>query len=528
MFLATPLAYAETHYCLRVIPNILRKPEPEIILDVPHRVEPGRPIPILLLVKDADRYPIRLLELEVLVQVTGQPAFRERFDLNGAAVDQPWYWRVVEVQVPEGQSGLAHILPRVRVFVGGRERHFDADNYRKTSHEPFLCYIASAPLPYPDGWYAGDLHTHSHLTSDQVEFGVPWEPGVALARAMGLSWYGIADHSYDLDDHLDDALRNHEDLPKWHLLWREVDALESRLDDFVLLPGEELSVGNRFRRNVHMLIFGERRFFEGHGDSAERWFRTKPQWRIPEVLERVSPDALVAAAHPGAPVPPLEWLLLRRGRWGERDLQHPRLDGMQCLNGSFDSGFERALTLWIRQLLRGNRLALLAGNDAHGNFGRFRQIGLPFVTMRESREQLFGRAKTVVHLPDGLSRTQLLAHLRNGRAVITDGPFLEIRALSRDGHEAGPGEELADRPARLYLRALSTQEFGYVREINIWLGRIGREERRLERIRRTSLAYEFETEIPFPAGAGPGYVRATLFTRERGDHHALTNPVWFG
>ncbi|MCH6560272.1 hypothetical protein IH799_07965, partial [candidate division KSB1 bacterium] len=54
------LLYAETHYSFKGIYSRLKKMEPEIIADVPHRIKRGHPIPVLLLIKDAHQYPIEL------------------------------------------------------------------------------------------------------------------------------------------------------------------------------------------------------------------------------------------------------------------------------------------------------------------------------------------------------------------------------------------------------------------------------------------------------------------------------------
>ena len=528
MMLVPPLlGYAETHYKMGFVPSLLKKNEPEIIFDAPHRLSPGSDLPVLLLIKDAHRYPVQVLDAAVELTVPGRPVVRRSFDLGGETVEAPWWWRVLQVPRPDDLTGDATVRVQGRFRQGEREFTVVADNHAKTSHEPFAIHLAEEPLPYPEGWHAGDMHTHSHLTADQVEFGVPWDAALPLVRALGLSWFAVADHSYDLDDHHHSFLERDPDLKKWHQLWQAADELEARGGDVVLLPGEELSVGNSHRRNVHMLILGNREFFDGWGDSAERWLRNKPQWLIPAVLERLDATALVAAAHPGAPVPALEWLLLRRGRWTSRDLQHPRLDGMQVLNGAFDDSFDRGLSLWIRMLLSGARLLLYGGNDAHGNFARFRQIGFPFFTMREGPDQRFGVAKTVVYLGGPPDRQSLLRALKQGQVVVTDGPFLEIHLRGQNGAESRMGQVFRGAPQSLHLRARSSPEYGYVREISVWLGAIGGREVRVQRIRRTKLAYTYETEVRLPSLPRSGYIRAVLFTRRNGDHYAFTNPVWF-
>ena len=59
------LLYAETHYSFKGIYSRLKKKEPEIIADVPHRIKQGQPIPVLLLIKDADQHSIELNSVHI-------------------------------------------------------------------------------------------------------------------------------------------------------------------------------------------------------------------------------------------------------------------------------------------------------------------------------------------------------------------------------------------------------------------------------------------------------------------------------
>ncbi len=53
--------YFEMHYRFRYLPfSRYFKREPEILADAPHRLEPGRKLPLTILVKDAHRFPITL------------------------------------------------------------------------------------------------------------------------------------------------------------------------------------------------------------------------------------------------------------------------------------------------------------------------------------------------------------------------------------------------------------------------------------------------------------------------------------
>ena len=55
-----PILYAETHYRLKFVSPLYYKKVPEIIADIPIRIIANKTtnLPILLVVKDADRYPI--------------------------------------------------------------------------------------------------------------------------------------------------------------------------------------------------------------------------------------------------------------------------------------------------------------------------------------------------------------------------------------------------------------------------------------------------------------------------------------
>ncbi|MFA6457029.1 MAG: hypothetical protein WCW40_09430, partial [Bacteroidota bacterium] len=57
--------YAETHYRFKYFFSLYKKSEPEIIVDGPHRLDPDKPYPIMILVKDADRYPVEIQSVKI-------------------------------------------------------------------------------------------------------------------------------------------------------------------------------------------------------------------------------------------------------------------------------------------------------------------------------------------------------------------------------------------------------------------------------------------------------------------------------
>ena len=63
-YLSVTLLYAEIHFKYPVLFSRLKVNLPEVAIDCPSRLEAGRPsIPLLLIWKDADRYPCELTGL---------------------------------------------------------------------------------------------------------------------------------------------------------------------------------------------------------------------------------------------------------------------------------------------------------------------------------------------------------------------------------------------------------------------------------------------------------------------------------
>ena len=76
------LPYAETHFKFRLPWSPLHKRWPEIFLDAPFQVLPGKPFSVYLLVKDADLYPVVIQSLELEVTDEHGEVTSERFDLD--------------------------------------------------------------------------------------------------------------------------------------------------------------------------------------------------------------------------------------------------------------------------------------------------------------------------------------------------------------------------------------------------------------------------------------------------------------
>lgn len=521
------LLYAETHYRFPYFFSLLRKSEPEIIADAPHRLEPGSFLPVLILIKDADLFPCTLSQVSSVIRKDGE-AIQQRQHLVGQLqLGKKYHTYVLQLDV-RGMKGWIDVDIQFSLIVQGIEKRYHNDNHRFSSRKPLRVYLANDPLPRFADLFLGDPHMHSTYTEDQVEFGSPLSESRTMAKAMGLSFFCVTDHSYDLDDCVDNYLRNDERVPKWLLLQSEIDQLNFRSENVVIVRGEEVSCMNARNRNVHLLLLGQRDFVRGSGDSAEEWLQTKSEHTVPEALALRTDGSSAYAAHALESVPWLQRLLLRRGQWTDVDLSCKGLTGMQILNGKIDEGFERGRESWIRQLLLGRRMYALAGNDAHGNFNRFRQIGIPFVSMRESREHLFGKMRTGVFVDGELSEHGILNSLLAGRSILTDGPIGRI-SLPRSSVSSQRGSSLSTSVVVL-LEARSTSEFGAIASVRLYGGKVGRIQEEIYFGTEQAGMYVFQRDVLLDAGSFD-YLRLEVSTDgssscDGEEHFCLTNPTW--
>ena len=231
--------------------------------------------------------------------------------------------------------------------------------------------------------------------------------------------------------------------------------------------------------------------------------------RFEKVLELLGKDTLIFAAHPydTAAVPP--------ARWGQSELTHPRLTGYQFWNGRirvtgsytedplrrsswndpaklqaadaariaklkqraqgrWDPQLQRGITGWrLNEPLPRWRPVFIGGSDAHGDFNY--HVGWAWDYHRlEANDDALGRVRTVVHLPEHTGTAvpgteQILAALKKGACVVTDGPIVE-GWLEQEGKVARMGEALTiwsggDPELKIHVHA--TPELGLEPQLEV-------------------------------------------------------------
>ncbi len=519
-------AYAEIHYRFRYFFSLLKKREPEIIADVPYRIEKFAHLPVLVIIKDAHRFPITLLGAEIFID--GEKVFSQKFK---RIIKNHFQEMIFEIPTDKQKTGLRRITVKCNYSVRGKKRTCINDNYRGTGKMPLSCYFADEPLPNEPEFVFGDLHSHSSFTEDQIEFGAGLSTMQRMAKAIGLQFFAVTDHAYDLDDLPDNYLKNDVRLSKWHKFLKSCRRLNAQTVGPVILYGEELSVGNSKGRNAHLLILNNPGFIEGKGDSGERWFRFKPDHQLFEMPALLSEQAVAIPAHSAEKVPLLQKWLLNRGEWHQADLQHTFFTLLQSINGGSENEINAGITQWVNLLLQGRRLTLVAGNDAHGNFARTRQIGIPFVTMSETDVHRFGVWRTGIWVGEAPAKKpeKILAALKQGQVMVTNGPFVCFEALSNGKTIPMGGLTKGVESVRLIFR--SSKEFGALDYLEILGGNLeGHAESVLWHKRfEPDQIFTLREKITLHLSAKIGYIRCRAISKSgQRRFMALTNAIYLG
>jgi len=515
-----PLLYAETHYRFKYFFSWLKKAEPEIIADIPSRIQKGNQLPVLLIVKDSDKYNTEIIDIEILEK--NNKIFCQTINNK---LNQPYFENIFFLETSALEKGRNYLNIKIKYKIKNMIKICNNDNHRGTRHKPLPVYISEDPLPQIDNCIFGETHSHTNYTSDQLEFGASLNSSSILAKSMGLNFFCATDHSYDLDDEENNYLKNDKNLTKWKKLLNEVNEVNSTNNSFQIIAGEEASLHNSKNKNIHCLIYNSKKFYPGNGDSGEEWLHPFSELKIEDVLNDVNDETLVFAAHPVEPVPFLQRILIRRDNWHEADCLHPRLNGLQFANGGPKKYFEQGKKLWIKLLLKGYKLVGLAGNDAHGNFARYRQVSFPFIKMKENYFHLFGNWRTGVYLhSEALNTDSILDSINNGNCFLTNGPALQFQAFSNG--KSFPMGSNCENINNLKLKVISTEEFGEIKSISIFQGLIGKQsENILFHENLSGFQYNYEYDFNAEPEGENGYYRCEVESDL--NKIALSNPIWY-
>jgi hypothetical protein len=503
------LPYAETHYKFKLPWSPLFRRWPEIFIDGPSFCVPGAKPVFYLVVKDGDLFPVRIRDVEAVVQsAAGTRKLSLPVDLTP---DANLIFHPLPLDFP-GEQGNVTLNLRIRAErPDGASQSFLNANFPGITPTPLHIRFLSAPLPYPTDWHAGELHCHSDYSNDPVEYGAPLPVLQEAGIALGLGYVVCTDHSYDFYYDRRRYMQPIDPESNFEEYRQAALALNAaRPGATLVIPGEEVSCGNHLGENVHLLVAGHPRFLPGLGDGGRRWLNNKPDLTVGEVLERAQGTPCFAA-HPRSRVGSLERFIFRRGMWHERDL-HPSgtsrgVDGLQFWNGHRGRDFTEGRAFWVARLLAGDRISPIGSNDAHGDLNRCIGVKTPLFSLYQNRNHVYGHVRTVVHAPEptlaGIQRG-----LASGRLCCTDGPFLEL-------------DPTAD-PFRLLAR--STADYGPLARVSVWAGQRGETRETLVRTWTWDKAGPMELRETLSPPSGAAYMRAEALTVDR--FFALGSPAY--
>lgn len=517
------MLYPETHFRFGGIsPSLLFKKEPEIIFDTPARFRKGNVLPLFLLLNNVHKYPVKLLSLRVGLYQKGEKQEILISEFEQYRVTHPTEKISPAYEVPLSldtfTTGRIAITPILQYEVRGKIKELITDNLRTTSHTPLTTYIAEEDFPGSVTTSYGDMHCHSIHSRSHVEFGAPIPFYRRAAEVTGLSVVSIIDHTYDLEAKPENYLHRDPSLQNWELQQSQ----KSTSLPLVLLS-QEHSARKQHGGVVHMGVLGYDTFLKGSGDGARVNYKKETELSLEEASrEVVQKGGLTFAAHPGEPTTLMQRIFLRRDNWKLEDFTN-NIQAIQALNRGIDPSWFRARAMWISLLTAGKKLPLLAGNDAHGDFNRYRAIAYPFISIKEDLQRFFGLARTGFY-PKITSQSDLLQTIKQGKTFITTGPFLDIRT----NNDSAIGNDTQNVQNAYIITAESTKEFGPIKQIRLHMGTQSGELDYLLPIKSTP--YEYSFEIPTKEIQNATYIRAEVASHI-GDNglegFAATSPVYF-
>jgi predicted metal-dependent phosphoesterase TrpH len=528
-----PIAlYAETHFrFFRWMPSLLYKRFPEIVFDCPRRINPHSDLPVTLIINDTFSQPISLCDISIAInQIGDKPVLFTFSDISLCEVSHDFSdnQKVYTILLKRDKLPAGTIFLNCKATFLYRGKTFDVlnDNLQTSSKFPLHCYISDTYPPGDQDCMYGDMHFHTQYSQSHVEFGPPLDAVDITAKVSGLDFVAITDHSYDLCCSMKNYLTEETSLPRWNSLQRQYE----KKHDVLFLRGEEISCLNSNGNVIHLCGIGIKEYINGSSDGARRKKVTGADLSIDKAISRIHSQGGVAyAAHPGSKKTLMQFLFLNRGTWTQKDIDTNAITGVQAFNGSYKGAWERGKKLWLTALQKGKKLALVAGNDAHGDFNRYRAIKIPFISILDNNERFMGFGKTGVY-----SRCQseqaILDCIKKGKTFITTGPYVNICDASDSSVSLVSFEKSSASQTNLLLIVKSSGEFGSIRQLSLFAYYENADVETLLVTRHYSNnSYSISDKFTLPADRLPTYIRLEASTSTTDNKHfqAFTSASYY-
>lgn len=358
--------------------------------------------------------------------------------------------------------------------------------------------LADKPLPKLTGWLVGDGHIHTEFTNNSSEYGPPLEIFPSARDWFGLDYIIFTDHGFDLQE------------TDWKRLQRF--AQDNSKKDFSLLTGEEIHAKNdnnwlpSFTKchSMHILGYNLGKLIKTGSTLFHSYNPSKGENRVMAEFVARKAGSFCYIAHPRAE---------REGRWQyelkrlkDSYLGNP-IVGLEVLNGG-DFGEKKnkdAVRLFTELLLKGKRLGVMGNSDSH--------------SLR------LGRGRTYIRAEENTEK-EILAALKSGKTVATNGPFGHMEVTNERGEKAELGEAIKGKGFQFTLSwdADSSRQYTDISSIKVYLGKVGEDEEReipLPGVDYSKGAFTNKTQ---DLGSGSYYLRAEFLTSE--ERKAVTSPIF--
>ena len=208
------VAYTEMHYRFKLTGSRYFKKEPEILADMPHRLIVNHDLPILILVKDADKYPIFLDKISIELSSSDSGQISKTIDIQKNISEHFWN-QIIQIDKTH-LKGETKVNVLFRYRMNNKVITCTNHNLALLPPSPFSVNVNQDQTPGNDKILWGDIHYHSNLTEDMVEFGAPIAPTRDIGNSLGLSFFCTTDHYYDLDDLPGSCTKPDKNLKKWN------------------------------------------------------------------------------------------------------------------------------------------------------------------------------------------------------------------------------------------------------------------------------------------------------------------------
>ncbi|MFA6908299.1 MAG: CehA/McbA family metallohydrolase [Patescibacteria group bacterium] len=493
-------------------------------------------IPIITFIKDANIDPLLLDYVAYYMSDTNE--LIARYDPNPDMTVNYGIWWLRLYGLDPAEQGLA-VGDTLKLRVETRFR----DQLVWHTYQYFLEIQIGPPLPSLAGWYRGDTHHHTYYSDNTFEFGGEPLFDAQAAESTGLDWMAVTDHSYDVTP------------AEWDEI--KLRSSQSSTSTFRLLPGLEFSADNNNTNDnvddrIHLLGFGLQNWISGPESIPSFDVHANAPRTLSAILGDIQAQIGVAyASHPEAePIQALEWSILPK--WTDQNysdaLASPIFAGLEIFNRRQTSANNNSVTTgnmnpfpwsfisnWDTEWLNGitkynqllganlNRKIFIAGGaDAHGdaNYQTFNTSGSVNVS---ANNNAIGKVHTAVYLPGGLTDTNIIDALRNGRAIATDGPLGTLEVRRNSSTIAQIGDRIPYQGAdQLAIQAVSSTEFGSLTEAILHVVNASG----TTTVPLPLSGLSSSVSIPISQLNKPAPLAVWLETRTAEGYRSFSNPIW--